>query len=953
VGSASVTITDSRLPRLADACAVLTMAFGVLAMAGWLLKIDVFKPVLPWLVAMKFNTALGLALAGAGLWWRARSPVRLSVGAMVALIGALSLTEWLTRIDFGIDEIFVSDPRAPLEMGFAPGRTVPPTALCLVLFGVSLALVRGSRHKLGSSAVSALLDQCSELLALVATILGMLSLIGYATGAEYLRQLAGSAGMTSSTAVALVLLGAGIISAAEGLVVGSMRSHGTGRALWIGFGVLTCLLATVGVVFAVNVQKLEEDIAAQANVAKPRKDLTLELENDALGFDLNVHLALAGDAQAARAASEDVQNLEHHLAAFAALAETRSQRELVARFAVEWKTVYELGEALLTADNPPSDELQDRFSVAGLRLGRLLEQEILPDAAVDFEGKKNRTWRDLRQSDDLPLALLVVGLLLALLTGGVVARTVLRQEQERREATARLTESEARLSRAQEMAHLGSWELDLTRNRLTCSDEIYRIFDWEPREFEATYEALLAAVHPEDRAAVDAAYSASVGESNRYEIEHRIVQERTGAIRVVHERCEHKRDASGRIVASFGMIHDITERKRAEEELKTANLRLAQADRRKNDFLAVLSHELRNPLAPIVNSLYILDRASPGCDQANRAKRVIDRQVVHLSNLVNDLLDVTRISRNKIQLHKERLELCDVVSRSVEDNRSLFESAGVHLELELTSEPIAVRADRTRVVQIVSNLLQNAAKFARKGGHTRVFVSAEATEAMIRVADDGIGMEPETLARLFEPFMQADHSLDRGKGGLGLGLALVKGLVKLHDGSISVRSDGLGKGTEFCVRLPLHTEAAHPSPLPPADCAPVRRRVLVIEDNIDAADTLCEALELGSHEVLVAHSGPEGLTKAREFCPDVVLCDIGLPGMDGYDVARAFRANGQFEQTFLVALSGYVLAEDRRHSAEAGFDRHLAKPPDLDQLEQVLAEAPVGGASEEARASAQ
>jgi CheY-like chemotaxis protein/two-component sensor histidine kinase len=366
-----------------------------------------------------------------------------------------------------------------------------------------------------------------------------------------------------------------------------------------------------------------------------------------------------------------------------------------------------------------------------------------------------------------------------------------------------------------------------------------------------------------------------------------------------------------------------------------ANLQLAETDRRKNEFLAVLSHELRNPLAPIANSLYVLDHAPPGGAQAECAKQVIGRQATQLSHLVNDLLDVTRITRNKVQLLKERLELNEFVRRSVEDNRSLFERAGVRLELLPAPRPLPIHADSTRMAQVVGNILQNSAKFTSKGGQTRVSVAVEGGEAVVRVADDGVGMSRETLDRLFQPFSQAEQTLGRSKGGLGLGLALVKGLVELHGGSVTALSEGLGNGAEFTVRLPLDTGAALEVSAP-AHVARARRHVLIIEDNADAADSLSEALELGDHEVAVAYNGPEGIAKAREFHPDVVLCDIGLPGMDGYDVARAFRADEQLKGTFLVALSGYALPEDLQRAADAGFQRHLAKPPSIQKLEELL-----------------
>jgi signal transduction histidine kinase len=363
---------------------------------------------------------------------------------------------------------------------------------------------------------------------------------------------------------------------------------------------------------------------------------------------------------------------------------------------------------------------------------------------------------------------------------------------------------------------------------------------------------------------------------------------------------------------------------------------LREADRRKNEFLAVLSHELRNPLAPVKNSLYILDRATPGGEQASRAKAVIDRQVEHLSRLVDDLLDVTRVSRNKITLQWSRLELNELVRRVAEDQRSLFVRSEVVLDVQLADRPLHVDGDSARIAQVVSNLLQNAAKFTGRGGRTRVSVEQdEARHAVIRVRDTGVGMAPETLGRLFEPFMQADASLDRSKGGLGLGLALTKGLVELHGGEVAASSEGLGLGAEFVVRLPLVPAPAEQG-VAAAWRPSRRRRVLVIEDNLDAADSLREALELGDHEVAVAYNGPEGIAKARAFQPEVVFCDIGLPGMDGYDVARAFRADDALRTVMLVALSGYAGPAEVRRAIEAGFDKHLAKPPRLQALEEIL-----------------
>jgi two-component system CheB/CheR fusion protein len=377
---------------------------------------------------------------------------------------------------------------------------------------------------------------------------------------------------------------------------------------------------------------------------------------------------------------------------------------------------------------------------------------------------------------------------------------------------------------------------------------------------------------------------------------------------------------------------DITERRRIEQALR-------EEDARKNEFLAALSHELRNPLAPIRNSLALLDRAAPDSEQARRARAVLERQVDHLVRLVDDLLDVTRITRGKVDLHRERLELGELARRTIDDHASGFEARGIALELKLAAEPLWLIADATRLVQVIGNLLTNAMKFTPRGGRVEVTLARDRDAAVLRVRDSGIGIDHDVLPQLFVPFVQAHQTLDRTSGGLGLGLAIVKGLVELHGGSVAAASEGPGKGAELMVRLPLV-----PAPERLAHPAEARtgsgRRVLVIEDNLDAADTLRELLELSGHEVRVAADGPTGVATAHAFHPEVVFCDLGLPGMSGYEVARAIRNDGDVSDAVLVALSGYALPEDRELSAEAGFTYHIAKPATLDELEQVIGAAP-------------
>ncbi len=437
----------------------------------------------------------------------------------------------------------------------------------------------------------------------------------------------------------------------------------------------------------------------------------------------------------------------------------------------------------------------------------------------------------------------------------------------------------------------------------------------------------------------------------------------TGRVHVILTRKSLHVDETGRRLL-VGVITDITDRKEMERdlrrsrdelerrvaerttELQQANAQLQEQDRRKNEFLGVLSHELRNPLAPMMNALYVLDKAPHSDERASAARAVIGRQLDHLARLVDDLLDVTRISHGKINLQRARVDLADTVRRTVDDHRPLFASRHIELELEERARPLIVYADRTRLTQILGNLLQNAVKFTNSGGHVRISLErSSAGDAVLRVLDDGIGLPRDMLPRLFQPFTQADESLHRSTGGLGLGLALVKGLTELHGGTVDARSEGPGRGAEFTLRLP--SAAPDDRALEPRSFAPAprRRRVAVIEDNLDAADTLRLVLELAGHEVTVAYDGRDGMEKIRAFHPDLVLCDIGLPEMDGYAVARAIRADPALAATELVAVSGYALPDDLRKAREAGFDRHLAKPVPLAQLDEVLRDQGVARAA--------
>jgi signal transduction histidine kinase/CheY-like chemotaxis protein len=380
----------------------------------------------------------------------------------------------------------------------------------------------------------------------------------------------------------------------------------------------------------------------------------------------------------------------------------------------------------------------------------------------------------------------------------------------------------------------------------------------------------------------------------------------------------------------------------AEAYAAQSRLRAAaeEADRHKDEFLAMLSHELRNPLAAIHASIQVFRQLAPNHD-ANLlwARDVIDRQVQHLSRLVDDLLDVSRTASGKVQLHRAPLELTSVVARAVETSRPLIEARRQHLAVELPDEPVRLEGDLTRLAQVLANLLNNAAKYTDAGGHIWLSAEREGGTVVLRVRDSGIGIPTEVLPHIFDLFAQADRSLARSEGGLGIGLTLVKRLVELHGGTVAAHSDGPGRGSEFVVRLPV-LRGARPAPPPAAGAAagpPPRRRVLVVDDNADAGAGLALLLRMRGHEVATAADGPAALEAVRSFRPDVVLLDLGLPGMDGYAVAERLRAETGPADLRLIALTGYGQEEDRGRTREAGFAEHLVKPADLDDIERVLA----------------
>ncbi len=419
-----------------------------------------------------------------------------------------------------------------------------------------------------------------------------------------------------------------------------------------------------------------------------------------------------------------------------------------------------------------------------------------------------------------------------------------------------------------------------------------------------------------------------------YENEYRILRP-DGTVRVLHSWVEFEKSAEGKSTHMIGTCQDVTERKRAEQELH-------DADRRKDEFLAMLSHELRNPMAPILTAIEIIEQAGPADDELRATyQAIISRQVLHMKRLLDDLLDVARVSRGKIQLRRERIDLRKILNQAVEVSHPMIAGKCHALQIALPNEPMPLDADSTRIVQIFANLLNNAAKYTDAGGHITLTARCLGGEAVVSVRDDGTGISPELLACAFDLFAQETRSFDRAQGGLGIGLTMVRTLVKMHGGTVEAFSDGPGRGSELVVKLPLATGAPAPVPVPArptngaAPTTPLA--VLVVDDNVDAARALQQVLKMAGHRVTLAHDGPDALASAAARPPQLVLLDIGLPGMDGYTVATLLRAAGHDRAAF-VAISGYGREDDLRRSREAGFERHLVKPIDGRALRELLAE---------------
>jgi PAS domain S-box-containing protein len=902
--------------RIARRCSETALLLGLASLTCWILGIPDLTELLPGLTAIAPSTvmacillAVALRLEPGGDAWTSRRRASVVLAGTVAVLGAAMLARSWVGFGRALDSVLFWEA-VPKAGARNPGHVPSPhSAIAVSVIGTAIVTSRCGRRNAASW------------MSLASAGLCLLALFGYVHGVWQVLGITPLVRMSGPTALGLMLLSMALV--AQDL------EHGPLRFLLLpGIAGATLRRMFVIALFVPLILQLVVEMGEVAGFYDASSSAALFALVTMVGLAIGVGLSAPALVRAVeqrealveeRAAREAAERAAEALRRYELVA--GHSRDIVLFMRRDGGRILEANAAALKAYGYGREELL-AATIHDLRAPETVALTADQMAQADASGILFETVHRRKDGTTFPVEVSSQGTTLG------ATRTLvsfIRDITDRKRAERVLCESEERYR------HLVQLSPDAIfvdrRGRIAFANpaavELFGATSAEQIVGRPPFDLFHASCHDLIRERIAQVLR---GDTTPL-IEEKIVR-LDGELRDVEVAAAPFDDQEGRAIQVI--LRDVTERRRAAEALQNA-------DRRKSEFLAVLSHELRNPLAPIRNSLYLLEHAAPGSDQSTRAKDVIRRQTDHLARLVDDLLDVTRISRGKITLDRSRVDAREVVRRTCEDHRSIFERRGIHLSVATPATPVWIDADATRLAQVLGNLLQNAAKFTRENGSTSVSVTAAEGRAELRVRDDGIGIAPELLDRVFEPFAQAEHSLARTEGGLGLGLALVKGLVELHGGTATASSRGAGSGSEFVVRLPLAPDAGRTEVAARPAAAASPRTILVIEDYADSGRTLAEVLTIRGHSVHLATDGRSGLNMARDMRPDIVLCDIGLPDMDGYEVARTIRSDDALRPTYLVALSGYTQSGDKQRALDAGFDAHLGKPASLDELNEVLA----------------
>jgi len=489
-------------------------------------------------------------------------------------------------------------------------------------------------------------------------------------------------------------------------------------------------------------------------------------------------------------------------------------------------------------------------------------------------------------------------------------------------------------------ANAGTWTWHPATGQIDICKNFIALLGYRGDDTSISISQWLDLIHPDEQALVKTEFERACAAcpSNSVHLEMRMKQ-KEGGYRWFSARAFWYQESAGAQYSLQGVNIDIQELKTLGEERQQAIEKLKAEDRRKNEFLAMLAHELRNPLAPISAGAELLKVARGDQERVRQTSEIISRQVSHMTNLIDDLLDVSRVTRGLVELDNRALDMRRVVADAVEQANPVIQSRHHHLALHMPADMPMIFGDEMRLVQVVANLLNNAAKYTPEGGNISLKIEVQVTHLLLEVEDSGIGMAPELVKQVFDLFTQAERTSDRASGGLGLGLALVRSLVELHGGSVGAASEGIGKGSRFTVVLPrMHEDPVHAEQRHDVHSGPKPLKILVVDDNADAAEMLGMLLEASGHQVLVEHEAQGALARAGIELPDVCLLDIGLPDMDGHELARRLRARPGTANAVLIAVTGYGQENDKQNSLAAGFNHHLTKPVDIEKLTSLLSE---------------